>query len=162
MKNCPQGKVISFKKVFFEKKNHTKKKEYRALKHVCVDCPIRSACLGKSAQEKKFTVTFYQEEYERNNARVNSSRGSYMKGKRQSTIEPVLGTLTQFLGLRKINSIGIDQANKVMHLSAIAYNLKKYLKFTAKTVKSDTKAVCHVVLNIKTLITLQIRLLTSS
>jgi transposase len=159
---CPQGKVIPFKKVFFEKKNHTKKKEYRALKHVCVDCPIRSQCLGKSAQEKKFTVTFYREEYERNNARVNSPRGSYMKGKRQSTVEPVFGTLTQFLGLRKINTIGIEQANKVMHLSAIAYNLKKYLKFTAKIVKSDTKAVCLVVLNIKTLIRLQIRLLTSS
>ncbi|MDO5971381.1 transposase [Flavivirga aquimarina] len=100
---CPQGKVIPFKKVFFEKKNHTKKKEYRALKPVCVDCPIRSACLGKSAQEKKFTVTFYLEGYERNNARVNSSRGSYMKGKGQSAVEPVLGTLTQFLGLRKIN-----------------------------------------------------------
>ncbi|MDO5976780.1 transposase [Flavivirga jejuensis] len=133
---CPQGKTIPFKKVFFEKKNNTKKKEYRALKHVCLDCPIRSQCLGKSAQEKKFTVTFYREEYERNNARVNSPRGSYMKGKRQSTVEPVFGTLTQFLGLRKINTLGIKQANKVMHLSAIAYNLKKYLKFTQKRVKS--------------------------
>nr|WP_246067775.1 transposase [Changchengzhania lutea] len=45
-------------------------------------------------------------------------------------------TLTQFLGLRKINTLGIKQANKVMHLSAIAYNLKKYLKFTQKRVKS--------------------------
>ncbi|MFK5879843.1 MAG: transposase [Flavobacteriaceae bacterium] len=123
--------------MFYEKKNNTKKKEYRALKQVCVDCPIRSQCLGKSAQEKKFTVTFYREEYERNNARVNSPRGSYMKGKRQSTVEPVFGTLTQFLGLRKINTLGLKQANKVMHLSAIAYNLKKYLKFTSKTVQSN-------------------------
>ncbi|WVK13907.1 transposase [Flavivirga abyssicola] len=133
---CSQGKIIPFKKVFFEKKNNTKKKEYRALKHVCVDCPIRSQCLGKSAQEKKFTVTFYREEYEGNNVRVNSARGGYMKSKRQSTVEPVFGTLTQFLGLRKINTLGIKQANKVMHLSAIAYNLKKYLKFTQKRVKS--------------------------
>jgi hypothetical protein len=59
-----------------------------------------------------------------------------MKGKRQSTVEPVFGTLTQFMGLRKINTIGIGQANKVMHLAAIAYNLKKYLKFTQKQVKS--------------------------
>lgn len=123
--------------MFFEKKNNTKKKEYRALKHVCIDCPIGSQCLGKSAQEKKFTVTFYREEYQRNNARVNSPLGSYMKGKRQSTVEPVFGTLTQFLGLRKINTLGLKQANKVMHLSAIAYNLKKYLKFTSKTVLSN-------------------------
>jgi len=40
------------------------------------------------------------------------------------------------MGLRKINTIGIKQANKVMHLSAIAYNLKKYLKFIEKRVKS--------------------------
>ncbi|MBL4707612.1 MAG: transposase [Flavobacteriales bacterium] len=45
-----------------------------------------------------------------------------MKSKRQSTVEPVFGTLTQFFGLRKINTLGIKPANKVMHLSAIAYN----------------------------------------
>ena len=33
------------------------------------------------------------------------------------------------MGLRKINTIGIKQVSKVMHLSTIAYNLKKYLKF---------------------------------
>ncbi|WP_240531759.1 transposase, partial [Maribacter sp. 4G9] len=88
--------------------------------------------MGKSAQEKKFSVTYYREEYERNIARVESPQGRYMKGKRQSTVEPVFGTLTQFMGLRKINTIGLGQANKVMHLSAIAYNLKKYLKFDQK------------------------------
>lgn len=134
--SCSQGKIIPFKKVFYEKKNNTKKKEYRASKSVCIDCPIRRQCLGKTAQEKKFTVTFYREEYERNNTRVNSARGRYMKAKRQSTVEPVFGTLTQFMGLRKINTIGIQQANKVMHLSAMAYNLKKCLKFIQKRPKS--------------------------
>ena len=132
----PQGKLIPFTKEFLDYRTKTKKKEYRARKHVCVDCPIRERCLGKSAQEKRFSVTYYRAEYERNIARVNSPQGRYMKGKRQSTVEPVFGTLTQFMGLRKINTIGIEQANKVMHLSAIAYNLKKYLKFTHKRVKS--------------------------
>jgi hypothetical protein len=59
-----------------------------------------------------------------------------MEGKRQSTVEPVFGTLTQFMGLRKVNTIGLKQANKCMHLSAMAYNLKKYLKFTQKRAKS--------------------------
>jgi hypothetical protein len=40
------------------------------------------------------------------------------------------------MGMRKINTIGVEQANKVMHLSAIAYNLKKYLKFDRKRVQS--------------------------
>ena len=133
---CPQGKIIPFKKVFHEKKNNTKKKEYRASKQVCTDCPIRMQCLGRTAQEKKFTVTFYREHYERNNRRINSPHGRYMKGKRQSTVEPVFGTLNQFMGLRKINTIGLKQANKVMQMAAMAYNLKKYLKFTQKRVKS--------------------------
>ena len=157
---CPEGNIIPFKKVFYEGHNHNKKKEYRASKYVCLDCPLRTECLKKS-QEKRITITFYKEEYERNNKRVNSKPGRYMKGKRQSTVEPVFGTLTQFMGLRKINTIGIKQANKVMHLSAMVYNLKKYLKFITKTVKSDTKAMRHFVLQSKEIFILQIRLLTA-
>jgi hypothetical protein len=42
--------------------------------------------------------------------------------------------------MRKVNTIGIQQANKVMLMAAVAYNLKKYLKFTAKTVQSMAKS----------------------
>ena len=149
---CPQGKIIPFKKVFLDYRTKTKKKEYRGSSKICKDCPLKATCLGKSVKEKKFSVTYYREAYERNNARVDSKKGRYMKAKRQSTVEPVFGTLTQFMGLRKINTIGIEQANKVMHLSAIAYNLKKYLKFTAKTVKSDIKAVRCLFLMLKCLL----------
>jgi hypothetical protein len=157
---CSQHKVIPFIKVFYEGQNNNKKKEYRASKYVCIDCPLKKQCLKKS-QEKRITITYYNEEYQRNISRVNSKKGRYMKGKRQSTVEPVFGTLTQFMGLRKINTIGLQQANKVMHLSAMAYNLKKYLKFISKTVKSDAKTMHRLVLTIKTLITLQIRLLAT-
>ena len=128
---CPQGKDIPFIKYFLDSRTKTKKKEYRARKSVCKDCPIRTTCLKKS-QEKRITLTAYRAEYERNNARVKSSRGKCMKKKRSSTVEPVFGTLTQFLGMRKVNTRGLDQANKVMHLAAVAYNIKKYLKFTEK------------------------------
>tara|TARA_R110000868_G_scaffold279293_1_gene539374 strand:- start:121 stop:894 length:774 start_codon:yes stop_codon:yes gene_type:complete len=152
---CSQNKIIPFTKIFYEGENNNKKKEYRASKYLCLDCPIRSSCLKKS-QEKRITITYYTKEYQRNIARVDSMKGRYMKGKRQSTVEPVFGTLTQFMGLRKINTIGIQQANKVMHLSAMAYNLKKYLKFITKTVKSDAKAMHLFVLEIKALFTPQI------
>lgn len=155
---CPQNKRIPFTKVFYEGANNNKKKEYRASKFLCLDCPIRSTCLKRS-QEKRITITYYKEEYQRNIARVNSKKGRYMKAKRQSTVEPVFGTLTQFMGLRKINTIGIGQANKVMHLSAIAYNLKKYLKYISKTIKSDAKAMHHLCYNIKVLFRLEIRVL---
>jgi len=134
---CPNGEIVPFKKVFNDYRTGTKKKEYRISSRVCSGCRFRESCLGKTAKEKKFSVTYYRAQYERNNARIQTPKGKYMKGKRQATVEPVFGTLTQFMGLRKINTIGIKQANKVMHLSAVAYNLKKYLKFIEKRVKSE-------------------------
>ncbi len=75
-----------------------------------------------------------------------------MKAKRQSTVEPVFGTLTQFMGLVKVNTIGIKQANKCMQLSAIAYNLKKYLKFTQKHSKSGAASLRLVFYHFKAVI----------
>ena len=141
---CPQGKVIPFKKVFLDSRTKTKKKAYRASSKICKGCPLRAKCLGK-VKEKQFTVTYYRAEYQRNIARVDTREGRYMKGKRQSTVEPVFGTLTQFMGLRKINTIGMARANKCMHLSAMAYNLKKYLKFEWKRSKSGAMALAFVV-----------------
>jgi len=135
---CRQGKKVRFRKVVYQK--GTKKNQYSTRRKDCRGCPIRQECIGKS-HEKRIDVTYYKEEYERNIKRVNSPQGRYMKKKRQSTVEPVFGTLTQFMGMRKINTIGIKQANKVMHMAAIAYNLKKYLKFTQKLAKSKAKAV---------------------
>ena len=89
--------------------------------------PYAATVWVKAHRKKKISVTYYRAEYQRNIARVESPQGRYMKGKRQSTVEPVLGTLTQFMGLRKVNTIGLKQANKCMQLSAIAYNLKTCL-----------------------------------
>lgn len=49
---CPQGEVIPFKKVFYEGHNNNKKKEYRASKYVCLDCPLRTQCLKKSQENE--------------------------------------------------------------------------------------------------------------
>ena len=108
---------------------------YATVRQDCRDCAYASGCKGKS-YEKRVTVTYYKPEYERAIERINSKQGQYMKKKRQSTVEPVFGTLTQFLGLRKVNTKGIRQANKVLLMSAVAYNIKKYLKFTEKRSKS--------------------------
>ena len=132
---CPQGKKVTFRKrkmVGNSLQNH-----YLTKRGDCKNCPIKQKCIGKGF-EKKIGITVYVDEYERNNKRVASKLGRYMKGKRQSTVEPVFGTLTQFMGLRKINTIGIQQASKVMHMSATAYNLKKLLKFITKKAESMT------------------------
>ena len=54
---------------------------------------------------------------------------------RSKTVEPVLGTLINFLNMKKINSRGIKQANKHILMAALTYNLKKYMKFCTKKPK---------------------------
>jgi len=138
---CSQGKKVAFRKQKMVK--NSLQNLYLTRRSDCKDCPLKQKCIGKGF-EKKIGITVYVDQYERNNKRVRSKLGRYMKGKRQSTVEPVFGTLTQFMGLRKINTIGIQQANKVMHMSATAYNLKKLLKFIRKNTETMTaQAMSH-------------------
>ena len=131
---CPENKKVTFRKRKLVK--NTLQDHYLTKRSDCKDCPIKKQCIGKS-YEKRIGITIWVEQYERNNKRIKSRFGIMMKGKRQSTVEPVWGTLTQFMGLRKINTIGIEQANKVMQMAATAYNLKKLVKF----IKKDTQTL---------------------
>nr|WP_321486778.1 IS1182 family transposase [uncultured Draconibacterium sp.] len=136
---CRNNKKITFRKITVEtSKNNNKKRLYLTRASDCKNCPYKVECAGK-APEKRIAVTIYKEEYERVIARIKSKPGRCMKSKRQSTVEPVFGTLTQFLGMRKVNTRGIAAANKCMLMSAVAYNLKKYLRFEQKHIKSGAK-----------------------
>jgi hypothetical protein len=109
------------------------KKSYSTYKRDCLNCPIRSACIGNNAT-KKITVTQDKHLYDQMHARMQTNKGKRMMQLRKSTAEPVLGTLVNYLGLRQVNTKGITQAGKCMIMSAVAYNLKKLLKFvTPKT-----------------------------
>jgi transposase len=134
---CPEGKHVTFKKIGYNK--GIKQKRYFTKRSDCSECPIKTACLGKS-HEKRIAITYYMREYERAIARSKTRLGRKMKALRQSTVEPVFGTLIEHLGMRKMNTIGIRQANKKMLLAAVAYNLKKYLNFDRKIVGSMAKA----------------------
>ena len=122
---CRQGKYVNFKRIKYQK-NHPEK-HYRTTRADCKGCPLASDCIGRS-HEKHIRITVYKEEYDRALLRAKSRKGQYYKTLRHSTVEPVFGSLINFTGMRKINTRGIESANKVMLMAAIAYNLKKLLK----------------------------------
>ncbi|CAM3835463.1 transposase [Pontibacter korlensis] len=62
-----------------------------------------------------------------------------MKRLRQATVEPVLGTLLNHMGMRKVNTHGLELAHKGMLVAAAAYNLQKLLHFTPR--RSQTAVV---------------------
>src|SRR5690606_10790111 len=115
-------------------------KVYRSSAKDCGHCPLRSKCIGKS-DYKKIDDTIDKPLYDRMHARLQTNKAKRMKKLRSSTVEPVLGTLVNYLNMRRVNTRGIQQANKCMLMAAVAYNLKKLMKFTTKKVQTDVKAM---------------------
>ncbi|MGD2035302.1 MAG: transposase [Bacteroidales bacterium] len=126
---CSQGKYAVFKTIRYQK-NHPEK-HYRTTRADCKGCPLASKCIGKS-HEKQLRITVYKVEYDRALIRSQLRKARYYRTVRQSTVEPVFGTLINFMGMRKINTRGIESAYKVMLMAALAYNLKKLLKHQQK------------------------------
>lgn len=135
---CPESKEVKHQKVFIDK--GVKKNRYTTKRADCKACPIKTACLGKG-QSKRIDITYYKAEYDRGIARLKTKQGRRFKYLRSSTVEPVFGSLTQFFGIRKINTIGLKQANKVMMMAGTAYNLKKYLKYVQKKTNKKVEEV---------------------
>jgi transposase len=125
---CPENKKIAFKKI--KEHNGYSMKEYRSTRKDCAHCPLRSTCIGKSF-EKSIRDTIDKPYYDKMHERLKTAYAKKMKKLRQSTVEPVLGTLINFLAMKRVNTRGIKLANKCMLMAAIAYNLKKMMKFKA-------------------------------
>lgn len=123
---CPANKKVLFKKI--KDNNGYSMKEYRTTRQDCAHCPLRSTCIGKSF-EKSIRDTVDKPYYDRMHDRLKTPYARKMKKLRQSTVEPVLGTLINFLSMKRVNTRGIKLANKCMLMAAIAYNLKKMMKF---------------------------------
>lgn len=132
---CRNNQKVTYRKTFIEKKGDNKKKLYLTKPSQCKGCPFKSECIGNSP-ERRITITAYTEEYARTQARLQTPRGRRSKALRQSVVEPVFGILTQFMGMRKVYTKGIKNANKQMLMAAAAYNLKKLLKYAKTPPKS--------------------------
>lgn len=127
---CPKNKKLEFKKI--KDNNGYQVKEYRASRKDCEPCPLRQTCIGKAAFEKRIRETLDKPYYDKMHERLKTPYARKMKKLRQSTVEPVLGTLINFMGIKRVNTRGIKLANKCMLMAAVAYNLKKMLKFPVK------------------------------
>lgn len=128
---CPENKKLAFKKI--KDNNGYAMKEYRTSRKDCALCPLRSTCIGKSF-EKSIRDTIDKPYYDKMHERLKTTYARKMKKLRQSTVEPVLGTLINFMAMKRVNTRGIKLANKCMLMAAIAYNLKKLMNFKAPKV----------------------------
>lgn len=135
---CMRGNkaILPFRKVRYSFDKHGMK-VYRSDNSKCKSCPLRSSCIGKG-DYKKIEHTIHKPLYDAMHEKLKTGYAKRLIKKRSSTVEPVLGTLLNFVNLRRCNTRGIEQANKHVMMAALTYNLKKYMRFTGK--KSNTKA----------------------
>ncbi len=136
---CSRGVHLPFKKIQTTSLGY-RMKVYRSSSKDCGKCPLRSVCIRKS-DFKKIDDSVDKPYYDLMHTRLQTPKAKRMKKLRSSTVEPVLGTLVNFLGMRRVNTRGIERANKCMLMAAVAYNLKKLMKFTQRKVLADVKAM---------------------
>lgn len=136
---CSRGAHLPFKKLTTTSLGY-KMKVYRSSAKDCGPCPLRSVCIGKS-DFKKIDDSIDKPYYDRMHARLESVNRNKIKKIRSSTVEPVLGTLVNYLSMRRVNTRGIKQANKCMLMAAVAYNLKKLMKWQQQKRKTAVTAL---------------------
>ena len=136
---CPEGKYLPFKKLITTSLGY-KMKVYRSSSKDCGKCQLRSVCIGKS-DFRKIDDSIDKPYCDRMHQRLQNVNGEKIRQLRSSTVEPVLGTLVNFLAMRRVNTRGIKQAAKCILMSAIAYNLKKLLKWEQRKINTTVLAM---------------------
>jgi uncharacterized protein (UPF0179 family) len=135
---CTRGNraILPFRKQTIDSKGY-EKKVYRSTNEKCKDCVLRSTCIGMS-DFKKLDDSIAKPYYDRMHKKLQTPYAKRMSKIRSKTVEPVLGTLINFMNMKRSNSRGIAQANKHVIIAALCYNLKKYMKFIVKNRKVNT------------------------
>lgn len=128
---CRQGAKLVFRRVRSIRGGTGQMRNYTASAKDCQNCPFRSGCVGKGSY-KTLSHTVDKALFDKMQERMQTGHARRLRRQRKSTVEPVIGSLSQHMGLGRAHSRGLAQANKVMLSAAIAYNLKKYLKWIGK------------------------------
>ncbi|ANE51949.1 IS1182 family transposase [Flavisolibacter tropicus] len=125
---CSRGVRLPFKRIKDSHDGTYQMRVYRSSSLDCRNCPLRKTCIGKS-DFKKIEDTVDKPLYDEMHLRLQTRKAKRMKRLRQATVEPVIGTLVNFLGMRRVNTRGIQLANKCLLMAAVCYNLKRLLKW---------------------------------
>jgi transposase len=134
---CTEGIKLTYRGTYFITGYWMK--EYGANRKDCKDCPLQHTCSAYKKGRTMIRETIDKPYYDAMHIRMQTRKAKQLMKLRQSTVEPVIGTLVNYLGIKRVNSKGIEQANKCLHMAAIAYNLKKMLKHRPKMIESGFK-----------------------
>jgi transposase len=133
---CTEGNqaILTFKGITTDRNGHLRR-EYRSSANDCGSCNLKAVCIGKGIT-KKITDTIDKSYYDQMHEKMQTRYAKYLSRIRKRTVEPVLGTLINYLNMRRVNARGIQQASKHVLMAALCYNLKKLMKYIQLRVKT--------------------------
>lgn len=136
---CSQGTTLSYKgeQPCREYVNHL----YVSRADDCRECPIRSQCITGKSKTKRLTHSSGKALYDLMDDRLQTAHGRAMLTKRKAIVEPVIGNLMHFNGMRKVYARGLAAADKHVLLASVSFNLKKWLRYgTPKPLRKAASA----------------------
>jgi transposase len=136
---CANGKRLTYRGTQFDGGYFMKR--YLVSRKECNNCPLQAQCSAYRKNITQIRETIDKPYYDRMHIRMQTSKAKVLMKLRQSTVEPVIGTLVNYLGIKRVNSKGLEQANKCLSVAAAVYNLKKMLKYQPKRIKATTKSL---------------------
>ena len=143
---CSRGVHLPFHLLRTTKEGY-QKKLYRSAVKDCRDCPLHTQCLGKDSSSKQLEDSVDKPYYDRMHIRMQTTKARRMKKLRSATVEPVIGTLVNYLGMKRVNTHGLELANKCMLMAAVAYNLKKLLRYQSHSRATMVNALQAAAIN---------------
>ena len=136
---CPNNKQLTYRGVY--KDGEFFNKHYRANIKQCNACPLKDTCTAYTSKKTLIKETVDRQYYVKMHLRMQSRKAKRLMKERQSTVEPVIGTLVNYLGMKRVNTKGLLNANKCLTMAAVAYNLKKLLKYSANNIITNMQAL---------------------
>jgi transposase len=135
---CNKGVKLHFRGLKYHKHTKSPQKIYRSKTKDCKDCSCKAQCCKSSFKqlEDSSFKTYYDAAYNR----MNTKQGKQKKYLRSATVEPVWGTLLNFIKMKKVYTKGNVLAHKQLLMAATAYNIKKLMKFVSpKSIVNQAK-----------------------
>lgn len=136
---CANGKRLTYRGTQFDGGYFMKR--YLVSRKECYNCPMQTQCSAYRKNITQIRETVDKPYYDQMHIRMQTRKAKILMKLRQSTVEPVIGTLVNYLGIKKVNSKGLEQANKCLAIAAVAYNLKKMLKYQPKLIKESAQTL---------------------
>lgn len=133
---CPAGKKL----------NYIKRMRYRNRWVYIYTCKECNHCphFGKCTTDKKGRSIWVSEHahlVKKMRQKLSTEEGKKIYGKRKTTVEPVLGNLSQNLGFREFLLRGLHKVKGEFSLMCIAHNLLKIAKFVKQWAVSLKEAL---------------------